>query len=87
MPPRYNGMLESAKASIALYVASDPNREHLMTAQSAAYYALFHAVAQHCADVIIPNIESEPPRVAWLRFYRALNHSVFNRGAMTSHKA
>lgn len=86
MQPRYKRLLRHSKAAINLYTPDDPNSDHLARAQSAAYYAVFHAVSQHCADVIIPHNQGDEQFAAWNKFYRALNHSAFNKGAITRHR-
>lgn len=85
MPKRYSLIFANAQANLALFDAADPNPAHLAAAQSGAYYALFHAVCQHCADALIPHNQGYDQRAAWMKFYRAPKHSIFNKGAMTSH--
>lgn len=87
MPQHYKRILQRAKESLALYDPDSPNPDRLSAAQSAAYYALFHAVAQHCADALMSSRDDEWRDAAWMRLYCALNHSAFNKGAMTAHKA
>ena len=78
--------MDHSKAAIHLFTPDDPNPDHLARAQSAAYYAVFHALCQHCADTIIPHNRGAEQFAAWLKIYRALNHSVFNKGAMARHR-
>ena len=56
-----------------------PQQAQLRKAVSAAYYAMFHALASSNADTLIgasPQFRSRP---AWTQTYRALNHG-FSRG-------
>jgi uncharacterized protein (UPF0332 family) len=47
----------------------------LRRAVSSCYYALFHALARQCADLLIGRIEDrEQRREIWRHVYRALNH-------------
>lgn len=85
MPKRYSLIFANAQANLALFDACDPNPAHLTAAQSGAYYALFHAVCQHCADTLIPHSHGYDQRAAWMKFYRAPNHSIFNKRAMANH--
>ena len=51
-----------------------PRQAELRRAVSAAYYALFHALARCCADTLVgatPAIRNGP---AWTQTYRALEH-------------
>lgn len=47
---------------------------HLRRALSTAYYAMFHCLAQVCADRLIGRPHTVPGRAAWLHVYRALQH-------------
>jgi len=49
-----------------------PHQAHLRRAVSSVYYALFHFLAQQCADNFIG---AEPDtKTAWWQVYRALDH-------------
>ncbi|KAA6205170.1 MAG: hypothetical protein DU429_02700 [Candidatus Tokpelaia sp.] len=49
-----------------------PRQAHLRRAVSSVYYALFHFLAQQCADNFIG---AEPDtKAAWRQVYRALDH-------------
>ena len=78
--------MDHARVIVRLYTPDDLNTEHLARAQSAAYYAVFRALSEHCADTLIPHNQGSEQSAAWTRFYRALNHSVFNKGAMAQHR-
>lgn len=44
---------------------------------SAAYYAMFHALAKECADIIVGKSSNHPN--TWVQVYRALDHRDANR--------
>ena len=46
----------------------------LRKAVSAAYYAMFHALAQNNADRLVGELEADRETGAWHRTYRALEH-------------
>ena len=46
----------------------------LRRAVSAAYYALFHCLANCCADLLVGRPESDRSEPAWNQAYRALQH-------------
>jgi len=46
----------------------------LNKAVSAAYYAMFHALAQNNADRLVGDSEADRDSAAWHRTYRALEH-------------
>jgi uncharacterized protein (UPF0332 family) len=47
---------------------------HLRRSISSAYYAVFHALARCCADLLIGGPGSRRSKPAWSRVYRALDH-------------
>lgn len=53
--------------------ASKPRQADLKRAVSTAYYALFHTLAQECADRFI-GVGAVRHGVAWRQVYRALEH-------------
>ncbi|MCB1455059.1 MAG: hypothetical protein KDJ48_12810 [Nitratireductor sp.] len=50
-----------------------PKQANLRRAISTAYYALFHALCNNCANCFVGK-GSDYPRAAWRRAYRSLNH-------------
>ncbi len=46
----------------------------LRRAVSTAYYALFHCLAECCADTIVGGRSANRSRLSWVRVYRALSH-------------
>lgn len=52
-----------------------PRQVDLKRAVSAAYYAMFHALARECADTIA-GTGPQRSEAAWLQVYRALEHGV-----------
>jgi uncharacterized protein (UPF0332 family) len=51
-----------------------PRDADLRRAVSAAYYALFHAVARAGADLVVGTISANRSNKAWRQVYRALQH-------------
>ena len=53
-----------------------PRQTDLCRAVSAAYYALFHALAQSCADTLAGSTPVNRTRPGWRQTYRALEHGL-----------
>ena len=53
-----------------------PRQTDLCRAVSAAYYAMFHALAQCCADLLAGGSPSRRDPEAWRQTYRALEHGL-----------
>ena len=51
-----------------------PRQTDLCRATSAAYYAMFHTLAQCCADTLVGATAARRSRPAWTQTYRALEH-------------
>ena len=51
-----------------------PGQAALRRAVSAAYYALFHCLANCCADLLVGSSGSDRSEPAWIQTYRALQH-------------
>ena len=51
-----------------------PRQAELRRAVSAAYYALFHALARCCADTLVGATPASRSQSAWTQTYRALEH-------------
>src|SRR5215207_8379980 len=51
-----------------------PTQVNLRRAISTTYYALFHAVARNCADLVAGGQTSARSKHAWRQVYRALEH-------------
>ena len=47
---------------------------NLRRAVSSTYYALFHALARNCAEMLIGGPGASKSRHAWLEVYRSLGH-------------
>lgn len=54
--------------------AKRPRDAHLRRAVSTIYYAIFHVLAQTCADLVIGTNGSQRSNPAWRQVYRALQH-------------
>lgn len=64
-----------------------PRQVDLRRAVSTTYYAMFHALARCCADLLVGSSRSARDEIAWEQTYRALDHGYArtqcdNRGAM-----
>ncbi len=57
-------------------VPDDPNDAHLRRATSAAYYAMFHCLAETCANLLAGEYPRDVSQRAWIQIYRALEHGV-----------
>ena len=71
-------LIEIARHLTAESVAGDrgrPRQAWLRRAVSAAYYALFHAMARSCADMVAGATPASRSHAAWRQVYRALEHS------------
>jgi uncharacterized protein (UPF0332 family) len=55
--------------------AKKPKQSDLKRAVSTAYYALFHALAQDNADLLVGKAGPNRPKKAWNQVYRALSHA------------
>ena len=53
-----------------------PLQAELRRAVSTAYYALFHALAHCCADMVVGSTRSGRSQAAWNQTYRALEHGL-----------
>ena len=51
-----------------------PRQANLRRALSTAYYALFHALANCCADMLAGSTRANRSQRAWRQTYRALEH-------------
>lgn len=49
---------------------------NLRRAVSTAYYALFHTLAQNCADTLIGGLGADRHEAAWRQVYRLLEHGL-----------
>ena len=53
-----------------------PRQAELRRAVSTAYYALFHALAHCCADMVVGATRASRSQAAWNQTYRALEHGL-----------
>ena len=53
-----------------------PTQASLRRAVSTTYYALFHCMAENCADMLVGGLSSGRSEPAWLQAYRALEHGL-----------
>ena len=52
-----------------------PRESNLRRAVSTTYYALFHCLADCCANMLVGSMHSSRSQPAWRQTYRALRHS------------
>ena len=70
--------------TLAVELASDssrgrPGQVELRRAVSSVYYALFHALANSCADLLVGRRSPAQTNQAWRQTYRALDHGEVRR--------
>ena len=58
---------------------TQPLQDSLRRAVSAAYYAMFHALASSNADCLVGTPDNQLTEHAWSRIYRGLNHNSARR--------
>lgn len=56
-----------------------PRQANLRRAASSAYYALFHCLAWHCANMLVGGAGADRSRQAWRQAYRGLQHGVIRK--------
>jgi hypothetical protein len=62
-----------------------PRQADLHKAVSAAYYALFHAIAKNAADCLVGTVRATRPDRAWVQTYRALDHGPAKAACEAAH--
>ena len=70
---RWSNLLETAEV-LAEAGTGKPRQSNLRRAVSTIYYALFHCLANCCADMFIGTAGAQRNDEAWLHVYRALDH-------------
>ena len=71
---RYVKNMLDASRELAYIDKRKPRQVNLRRATSTAYYALFHCLAQNCADALAGRSYSNRNTRAWNQAYRALQH-------------
>lgn len=56
-----------------------PRQAELRRAVSAAYYAMFHALAFSCANTLVGSTRTSRDQVSWRQTYRSLEHGHVRR--------
>lgn len=69
------GDLLATATRLAKASPGKPKQADLRRAISTAYYALFHALAEDAANLLV-GVGRAAPDEAWTRIYRALDHTV-----------
>lgn len=66
--------LATARDLSGLGARGRPRQSNLRRAVSTAYYALFHCLANTCADMLVGAAGANRSRSAWTQTYRGLEH-------------
>ena len=69
-----NDLLATARQLAGAPSGTSPSQASLRRAVSTTYYALFHCMAENCADMLVGGPGSGQSRSAWHQAYRALEH-------------
>ena len=69
-----NDLLSAARQLAGEFSGIPPSQASLRRAVSTTYYALFHCMAENCADMLVGEPGSGSSRPAWTQVYRALEH-------------
>ena len=67
-------LLETARDLAGVPGGLSPSQASLRRAVSTTYYALFHCMAENCADMLVGEPGSVRSQPAWQQAYRALEH-------------
>ena len=67
-------LLAAARALAAAQGGLPPSQASLRRAVSTTYYALFHCMAENCADMLVGEPGGGRSEPAWRQAYRALQH-------------
>ena len=70
----HNDLLAVARQLAGASGGPPPTQASLRRAVSTTYYALFHCMAENCADMLVGEAGSGQSRPAWQQTYRALEH-------------
>lgn len=69
-----NDLIATARELAGDLVGPPPRQTNLRRAVSTTYYALFHCLAENCADMLVGTEAINRRESAWLQAYRALQH-------------
>lgn len=71
-----HNLIGFARGAVGNADPDDPHHTHLRRATSAAYYAMFHCLADACANLLAGEYPRDVSQRAWIQVYRALEHGV-----------
>ena len=71
--------IQTARDLVEIARSGRPRETNLRRASSAAYYAMFHCLAESCANALAGATRASRSQQAWRQAYRALNHSSIRR--------
>ncbi len=69
-----NDLIATARELAGVVGGPPPRQANLRRAVSTAYYALFHCLAENCADMLVGPSGTGRRESAWQQAYRALQH-------------
>ncbi len=69
-----NDLTATARELAESFGGPAPRQTNLRRAISTAYYAMFHCLAENCADMLVGEVGSGRSEPAWQQAYRALQH-------------
>ena len=69
-----NELIATARELAGVMGEPPPRQANLRRAVSTAYYALFHCLAQNCADMLVGPSGTDRRESSWQQAYRALQH-------------
>ena len=72
-------LLEIAESLASGSRSGRPRQAELRRSISTAYYALFHMLANNCADLLVGIRSADQTNRAWRQVYRALDHGLAKR--------
>ena len=79
-PVDWRNLIQAGHDLLNVQRASNfPTNEHIRRAVSNAYYAMFHALAESNASVLVGSPRDAATAAAWSRVYRGLDHTTARR--------
>ena len=70
----HNDLIATARELAGAVGGLPPRQTNLRRAVSTTYYAMFHCLAENCADMLVGEAGSGRSEPAWQQAYRALQH-------------
>ena len=70
----HSGLIATARELAGVVDGPPPSQTNLRRSVSTTYYALFHCLAENCAEMLVGEVGSDRSEPAWKQAYRALQH-------------